>query len=218
MNGNIADARSYASALDEFIRETNPSSEIVVCPPATLLGEMHGDFKKGGQNCHDQESGAFTGEVSANLLKDSGCEYVIIGHSERREMGELSEQVAQKAGAAHQASLKTIICVGEKEGEDFEQVVSRQLQGSIPDSSNNKNTVIAYEPVWAIGTGKTPSPEEIDQRHKFIKDKTGLLVMYGGSANPDNAKTISALENVDGLLVGGASLKISSFTQIIAAK
>ncbi|PIR34767.1 MAG: triose-phosphate isomerase [Alphaproteobacteria bacterium CG11_big_fil_rev_8_21_14_0_20_44_7] len=212
MNGTPAEARSFAAELDEFIREVQPQSEIVVCPPYILLNEMHGSFKKGGQNCHHETSGAFTGEISAKMLKNAACEYVILGHSERREMGESSELIAKKAQAAKAAGVKVIFCIGEKEGEDFESVISEQLNFAVDVD------VIAYEPVWAIGTGKTPSLEEINSRHKFIKDKCGLQVMYGGSANPDNAKDISALQNVGGLLVGGASLSISSFTSIIEAK
>lgn len=207
MNGNNALVNSFADKLTSFMSDVDTNSEIIFCPPFLWLEGLRGQFKTGAQNCTEHETAASTGEISAAMVKSTGCEYVILGHSERRAMGETTELVNEKVAAANSHGLKTILCVGEKEGEDFESIVSAQL--------NDQAYIIAYEPVWAIGTGKTPSLEEINERHKFIKDKTGLNVMYGGSVKPENSKEISALENVDGLLVGGASLEFESFKQII---
>lgn len=189
-----------------------PKQEVVICPPANLVLALDGEkrlYAIGGQDCHAEASGAFTGEISAKILADSSCEYVIVGHSERRAAGETSPEVARKAQAAQLAGLKSVFCVGEKEGEDFATVVGEQLQYI------EHADIIAYEPVWAIGTGKTPTLEEIDERQKFIHDKTNLPVIYGGSVTTQNSAEISALANVSGLLVGGASLDVNSFIEII---
>lgn len=213
MNGD----RKFATEFARELKALNSPHEIIIFPPATLLDAV--DFKKGAQDCCYREYGPFTGQISADMIKDTGAQYVLLGHSERREhQGETSEIVASKAKSAHKSGLKTIICIGEKEGEDFEIVVSDQIKKSLPFTSNSVNTIIAYEPVWAIGTGKTPSISEIEKRHKFIKDKTKLSVIYGGSVKPENATEIANAANVDGLLVGGASLVAKDFIKIIEAK
>jgi triosephosphate isomerase len=213
MNGD----RKFAQEFVQQLKMLNSPHEVIIFPPLTLLDSI--DFKKGSQDCCYREYGPFTGQISADMIKETGAEYTLLGHSERREhCHETSEIVCSKAKSANKAGLKTIICVGEKEGEDFETVVSDQLKKSIPFTASAVNTVIAYEPVWAIGTGKTPTIADIEQRQKFIKDKTKLPVIYGGSVKPENAKEIANAANVDGLLVGGASLVIKDFISIIEAK
>jgi triosephosphate isomerase len=182
----------------------------------------------GGQDCHTEQSGAHTGNISADMLQDMGCEYVIVGHSERRSyQNESSNLISQKAAAAHDAGLISIICIGETEEENEAgktlEVLKKQISESIPESATPENTIIAYEPVWAIGTGKTPTIDDIASTHeairKYIQIKIGnsdsVLILYGGSVNPSNARDILKLEDVDGALVGGASLKIEQFTSII---
>jgi triosephosphate isomerase (TIM) len=227
MNGLRAD-------LDELPRlvATQPAPEcgVLICPPATLLAPMAAvaegsHVQLGGQDCHIGTSGAHTGDISATMLADAGARYVILGHSERRaDHGEASSLVAAKARAANAAGLIAIICVGETEAERDAgrtlEVVLAQLQGSTPDGADAANTVIAYEPVWAIGTGRTPTLEQIAELHDALRASVpdvGMSLLYGGSVKPGNAAEIFALENVDGALVGGASLKAADFGAIIAA-
>lgn len=218
MNGEQEFARNYNVALKEFIASSTAQlPEIIILPPSPLLYLMKGNYKLGAQNCHAKDKGAFTGEISAGILKDVGCQYVLLGHSERREMGEKCILVSEKAAAAHAAGLKTIICVGEKEGEDFDSVVFEQLKNSIPSCADENNTVIAYEPVWAIGTGRTPTAEDIGKCHSKIKAKYNFSLLYGGSVKAANAGEISKISNVDGLLVGGASLDVDEFKTLITA-
>ena len=220
MNGDRKFAEAFSQKLGSFLTKNTLDEEIIIFPPSILLSFVRKNgFKTGGQDCWHREYGPCTGEISPFMLKDLGCEYVLLGHSERREFNkETSELVAGKAVCAHKAGVKTIICIGEKQGEDFETVVSEQIKKSIPMTSSEMNTIIAYEPVWAIGTGKTPTLAEIEQRQKFIKDKTKLSVLYGGSVKADNAVEIANTPNVDGLLVGGASLVFEEFEKIILAK
>lgn len=177
----------------------------------------------GGQDCHAEKSGAFTGNVSAAMLKDQGCTHVIVGHSERRALhGETSEMVAAKARAVHAEGMTAIICVGETDAErtagKAESVVTDQLKKSIPGEATPGNTVVAYEPVWAIGTGKTASPDDIRQMHALIRGQVGeISILYGGSVKGTNAKEIMSTPNVDGVLVGGASLKAGEFIDIAKA-
>ena len=208
MNGSPQDAAEFGSACKAG------NAEVVVCPPFPLLGYVKGNFKTGAQNCHHLTDGAHTGEVSATLIKQMGAEYVILGHSERREAGETSALIAKKAETAAKAGLKAIICVGEKDGEDMESVVKKQLAESLP--INKSDIVIAYEPVWAIGSGRTPTSEYIEAAHAYIIKLTGLKVIYGGSVKPANTAEISKTSGVSGLLVGGASLDVKSFNAIIA--
>ena len=214
--------------------------EVLICPPATLLAEAAKlaegtSLAMGGQDCHVEKSGAFTGEISAEMLRDAGARYVILGHSERRQYrGETDALVAKKVGAACTAGLKAIVCVGETEAVrdagQAEQIVAGQLAASLPDefeaNMGPEELAVAYEPVWAIGTGRTPTSAQIAQMHcalraalsaRFGAVSAGIRILYGGSVKPDNAAEILAVENVDGALVGGASLKAADFLAIIHA-
>jgi len=210
--------------------------DVMICPPATMIRPASGcvDGKGvaiGGQDCHAESSGAHTGDISAEMLADAGASAVIVGHSERRaDHGETDEVVKAKAAAAHRAGLTAIICVGETEAERKVgralEVVSSQLHGSVPDGASAANTILAYEPVWAIGTGQTPTPDDIAEVHGKIRaeletmlgsEGAGMRILYGGSVKPANARELMAVANVNGALVGGASLKAADFLGIIAA-
>jgi len=215
-------------------------SEIVICPPATLLAVLAAFWRRsgskrrvalGGQDCHPKTHGAHTGDIAAEMLRDAGAAFVIVGHSERRaDHGETNAVVRAKAEAAHRAGLAAIVCVGETLAERDSgraiAVVEDQLAGSLPAGANARNTVIAYEPVWAIGTGRTPTPRDITQVHGVIRqnlaksfaDGTDFRILYGGSVKPANAAELLNLANVDGALVGGASLTAAEFWPIVAAK
>ena len=211
-----------------------PNCDVLICPPATLISAMAGMARQiavGGQDCHAAASGAHTGDTAAEAIADAGGTYVIVGHSERRtDHGETDTTVRAKAEAAWRAGLIAIICVGETEAERDAgrtlDIVRTQLRGSIPDGATAANTVIAYEPVWAIGTGRTPVNADIAEVHdamratlasRFTSEADGMRLLYGGSVKPGNAADIFALENVDGGLVGGASLKASDFSAIVDA-
>lgn len=236
MNGLLQDSRERVSKLVELVSKLDKTTfKMVVCPPAVLIPEViklaaDSGIKVGGQDCHEQKSGAFTGNIAAEMLKDSGCEYVILGHSERRQFHKESDElVAAKAKAAHASGLKAIICVGELEAErdsgKQNEVVCGQLKKAIPDTATAENTVIAYEPVWAIGTGKTASNDDIKNMHAVIrkqiasqmKDADKVSLLYGGSVKGSNAQEILHISNVDGVLVGGASLKADEFADIAKA-
>jgi triosephosphate isomerase (TIM) len=210
--------------------------DVMICPPATLIGAAveaaGGAIAIGAQDCHAKPSGAYTGDLSAPILADSGAKAVIVGHSERRFYhGERDEDVREKAKAAHDAGLIAIICLGETAGERrlglTLEVMARQLKGSLPDGADGANTVIAYEPVWAIGTGLTPSVTDVAEAHRFLRERLAGLkgdsvaertrILYGGSVNPRNAAELLTIEHVDGGLVGGASLKAEDFLAVIAA-
>ncbi|QBF31434.1 triose-phosphate isomerase [Thalassococcus sp. S3] len=209
-----------------------PRVDVLICPPATLLARaatLSGSaIKLGGQDCHAAASGAHTGDISAAMLKDAGADHVILGHSERRaDHAETDATVRAKAEAAHEAGLTAIICVGEtlQERETGETlvVIGTQLSGSLPASATGTNTVIAYEPVWAIGTGHVPTTDQIAEVHAFLRAKlpdaiaASVPLLYGGSVKAANAADIFAVPDVDGALVGGASLKASDFSPIISA-
>lgn len=227
MNGlraTLAEVHSLVAAHPE------PNCGVLICPPATLLAPMAemsqgSQVHLGGQDCHPQADGAHTGDISANMLADAGARYVILGHSERRaDHGESSDLVAAKARAAQAADLTAIICVGETEAERDSgatlDVVLGQLRQSLPVGSDAGNTVVAYEPVWAIGTGRTPTLDQIAEVHDALRadvPDAEMSLLYGGSVKPGNAVEIFALANVDGALVGGASLKAADFGAIIAA-
>ena len=236
MNGTLAEARKLAQAVaagvDSVLLKT---CDFVVCPPAPHLGTV-GEALKGGavslgaQDCALTENGAYTGDISASMLADSGCKYVILGHSERRQHhGETDKDVAWKARLAWAQGLVAIICVGETESQrelGLEQaVVGRQLAEALPPAASGQNTVIAYEPVWAIGTGKTATPDDVAAMHSFIRaklqeqlaDSGNMRILYGGSVKPDNALELLAVENVDGALIGGASLKADQYLAIASA-
>ena len=211
-------------------------ADVMVAPPASLLMVMADAARGGrvtfaGQDCHVKTSGAHTGDISPEMLRDAGATAVIVGHSERRtDHGETDKIVREKALASHRAALTAIVCIGETAGERQAgltlQVVARQLKGSIPDTISAANTVVAYEPVWAIGTGLTATPKDVAEVHAAIRHdlvqrfgETGhqIRILYGGSVKPDNAKSLMSVANVNGALVGGASLKASDFIAIIRA-
>ena len=213
-----------------------PRSEVLICPPATLVSRLAAaaegtPVKTGGQDCHAQASGAHTGDVAAEMLAEAGASYVIVGHSERRaDHGESDADVRAKAEAAWRAGLTAIVCLGEtldeREAGRTLGIVGGQLKGSVPDGATAANLVIAYEPVWAIGTGKVPTLEQIGEVHGFIRadlterlgaEAAGVRILYGGSVKPSNAAEIFGVADVDGALVGGASLKAADFGGIIAA-
>jgi triosephosphate isomerase len=208
-------------------------AELMICPPATLVAQFAAASRGsgvsiGGQDCHAAASGAHTGDVAAEMLKDAGASAVIVGHSERRiDHHETDAQVRAKALAAHRAGLMAIVCVGEhraqREAGETLTVVGGQLDGSLPDAATAANLVVAYEPVWAIGTGLTPTPADVAEVHAFIRRKLterygaagdAVRILYGGSVKPANAKQLLSLPNVNGALVGGASLKAVDFLGI----
>ncbi|WP_170363560.1 triose-phosphate isomerase [Ruegeria arenilitoris] len=215
----------------------SPTVDILICPPATLIHRaaqavQGSGVAIGGQDCHAEVSGAYTGDLSAEMLKDAGATSVIVGHSERREdHAEKDDDIRAKARAAMNAGLTAIICVGEsleqREAANTLDIIGGQLSGSIPDLATGENLVVAYEPIWAIGTGKVPTLEEIGEVHDFIRARLerrfgegvgrSVRLLYGGSVKPDNAAEIFGVSNVDGALVGGASLKARDFSGIISA-
>ena len=233
MNGLATDGVALASAVAERLRTSPPRCDLLVCPPFTLIAKVAdavagSGLAVGGQDCHDGSFGAHTGDVAAAMLKDAGASAVILGHSERRaDHGESDAFVRAKVVAAHAAGLLSIVCVGETEPQrDAGQtlsVVAAQLAGSVPDSAEPGNTAIAYEPVWAIGTGRTPTLEQVAEVHGMIRARLedrfagaaqGFRILYGGSMKPSNAKELLALDDVDGGLIGGASLKADDFWAI----
>jgi triosephosphate isomerase len=233
MNGTAASLAELGNLKDALAAKP-AHCDVLVCPPATLLAQaawkVQGAFALGGQDCHAKPSGAFTGDISAEMLRDAGASHVIVGHSERRQYHRESDaDVAAKAQAAWRAGLKAIICIGETEAQrqsgNHNPVCSGQLDGSVPKDATAANTLIAYEPVWAIGTGKTPTSADIAAMHAHIRaclvarlgeGARQMLILYGGSVKPDNAREILNLPEVGGALVGGASLKASDFLGIIA--
>jgi triosephosphate isomerase (TIM) len=228
MNGGRADGLALARAVAERAR-TAHRCELLVCPPFTLLAAVGealagSGVALGGQDCHSAAAGAFTGCISAEMLKDSGCSHAIVGHSERRHTcGESDADVRAKAEAAWRAGLVAIVCVGETRAEREAgralAVVSAQIAGSVPDGAAPDRLIVAYEPVWAIGTGLTPTTADIAEVHAGIRGRVpaGTRILYGGSVNAKNASEILALEEVDGALVGGASLKAEDFWAIAEA-
>ena len=229
MNGLKADGLALAGDIAALVKTGSPECDLLVCPPATLIaavGEtIHGSgVALGGQDCHAAEKGAYTGDISAEMLKDAGCSYVILGHSERRHgCGETDADVRAKVTAAWRAGLVAVLCVGETRAEReaglAQTVVSAQLSGSLPDEADAARLIVAYEPVWAIGTGLTPTLADIEEIHQAIRAgiSTDTRILYGGSVNPKNAGEILTLAEVDGALVGGASLKAEDFWAIAQA-
>lgn len=237
MNGLKAAVHEAFAVKDAVSKSTSTwPVEVMIAPPATLLMVMAEAFRGSviafaGQDCHTKASGAHTGDISPEMLKDAGASAVIVGHSERRaDHGETDCAVREKAAAAHRAGLTAIVCIGETQGERQAgltlAVVARQLEGSLPDAATAANAVIAYEPVWAIGTGLTPTLADVAEVHAAIRrdlvthfgaDGALMRILYGGSVKPDNAKALMQVENVNGALVGGASLKASDFIAIIRA-
>jgi triosephosphate isomerase len=234
MNGLAASAGELSKII-EGAAALAGKAELMVCPPATLIANFASTGRGsglaiGGQDCHAEVSGAHTGDIAAEMLKDAGATAVIVGHSERRiDHHEIDAQVRAKAVAAWRAGLTAIVCVGElraeREAGQTLAVVGRQLDGSLPDSATPANLVIAYEPVWAIGTGLTPTPADVAEVHAFIRQRLEtrygagggqVRILYGGSVKPSNAKQLLGIANVNGALVGGASLKALDFLGIAA--
>jgi len=235
MNGTSA-SLDEARAMAQAVKGAKLDCEIMLCPPATLMASMARALKAsrirlGGQDCHAAASGAHTGDIAAGMLVDAGACAVIVGHSERRsDHHETDAQVRDKAGAAHKAGLTAVICIGEtiaeREAGRALEVVDTQITGSLPRGATSANTVIAYEPVWAIGTGRTPTPEEVAEVHGHIRarlkglggaDGDDFRILYGGSVKPANAAELMSVSNVNGALVGGASLKADDFIAIVMA-
>ena len=235
MNGTTA-ALKEPRLLAAMLREVKLKCDVMICPPATLIRRaksvMRGSkVKLGGQDCHAAVSGAHTGDISADMLKDAGATAVIVGHSERRtNHKEADATVSAKAQAVQKAGLNAIICIGEtleeRKGVKTLGVLTEQIKGSIPSGSTAANTVIAYEPVWAIGTGLTPTVKEIEEAHAHIRAELGKVmgeegastrILYGGSVKPSNAAELMSVANVNGALVGGASLKAVDFIGILKA-
>lgn len=236
MNGLRSALGELNAMVDGYGADLKAKVDLAICPPATLVhacSQIAADtgITIGGQDCHANESGAHTGDVSALMMKDAGAGLVIVGHSERRaDHGETSDEVWKKATAVHGAGLVAVICVGETEAErdagETLALVSKQLAGSLPQGASAANTIIAYEPVWAIGTGRTPTEEDVAQVHAMIRKNlmerfggqgAAMRILYGGSVKPANAATLMAIADVNGALVGGASLKASDFLGIAAA-
>ena len=235
MNGT-GPALDEALALAAALKDEPATARVALCPPATLIERLAravegSAVEVGGQDCHAQASGAFTGDVSAAMLADAGAGMVILGHSERRALhGETDAEVAAKVEAALAAGLEPIICIGEtleqREAGEAVAVVQAQVAGSLPDALNGKAFAVAYEPVWAIGTGLTPTVEQIEEVHRAVRaamverlgeDAARAPILYGGSVKPSNAAEILNVAEVGGALVGGASLKAEDFLGIIRA-
>jgi triosephosphate isomerase (TIM) len=239
MNGLSASAAEFDKIVQAY-GQRRPRTDLAVCPPATLLTAFAQRAAKavpgapvavGAQDCHPEPSGAFTGDLAAEMLADAGATVVIVGHSERRTLHhETDALVLAKALATHRAGLTAIVCVGEtreqREAGEALAVVRRQLDGSLPDAATATNLIVAYEPVWAIGSGLTPTPQDVAELHGDIRDRLmarygaegqAVRILYGGSVKPSNAQELLAVANVDGALVGGASLKAEDFLGIAAA-
>lgn len=235
MNGTRA-LLAEVDRLQAGLAGAAPRCDVMLCPPATLLGALAvkvagGGIRVGGQDCHAKASGAHTGDIAAEMLKDCGAEAVIVGHSERRtDHREDDAQVRAKCEAAWRAGLVAIVCVGETEAERRAgttlDVVGRQLAGSLPQACTAGNVVVAYEPVWAIGTGLTPTAADVAEVHAAVRATLrarfgaaggGIRILYGGSVKPSNARELMAIADVNGALVGGASLKADDFLGIVAA-
>ena len=228
MNGLRADSIARVEALLARLRAAPGRGTLGICPPATVLCALEpllrrGEMLLGGQDCSSEPGGAYTGDISAAMLKDAGCQAVIVGHSERRHgHGESDALVRAKAEAALSAGLMPILCIGETEGEwqarQTLEVLDRQLEGSLPEGASADNLIVAYEPVWAIGTGRTPSRDDIARTHGHLRRRVGdIALLYGGSVKSKNAGEIMAVADVDGALVGGASLDAEEFWAIYSA-
>lgn len=234
MNCLQKDGEELAKNISLGVKKNKYNCDFLVCPPYTLLYSTKKALRGskialGAQDSHQADKGAHTGDVSPQMLKDIGCEYTILGHSERRtDHHESNALVAKKAQAAYNNGLKTVICVGEtakqrEEGKTLE-ICAQQVRGSMPKEATASNTIIAYEPVWAIGTGKTPTAKDVEEVHAAIrqviakkfgtKTANNMRILYGGSVKPSNAKEFLSLPDVDGALIGGASLKAEDFLAI----
>jgi triosephosphate isomerase len=238
MNGSQSDSRELAGRIATALNSTPTSTHIIIAPPFTALATVGialrgSNIQLAGQNCHWQLNGAFTGEVSPSMLAELGCRFVILGHCERRHIfHETDEMVAQKVSAVMAQGMRPILCVGEtlaqRQNQQTFEIIEQQLESALKGLNNGaiETIEIAYEPVWAIGTGQNASPDQIREVHARIRQflslsfsrlKDGPRILYGGSVNRDNARTIADIGDVNGLLVGGASLQVESFLEIIRA-
>ena len=237
MNGLKGSATVLGEIKQGYTAGLKAKADLLVCPPATLIGSfaheaLGSGIAVGGQDCHAKSSGAYTGDIAAEMLADLGATHVIVGHSERRQYhGETDADVCAKAEAAHRAGLVAVVCIGEtreeREAGKTLAVVGRQLRGSVPEAATAADLVVAYEPVWAIGTGLTPTPADVAEVHALIRTELeGLVgkaqqnrvrILYGGSVKPSNAGELLFVANVDGALVGGASLAAADFLGIAGA-
>lgn len=235
MHGSVAENASLLADLVDALG-AGSAADCVICPPFPYLAQVSEliagtQMQLGGQDCGHSRTGAYTGEVAAEMLADVGCSWVIVGHSERRQYHQESDALlAAKVGAAHRAGLTPVLCVGEtqaqRESGEAQAVVESQLRGALSDVAMLRNVVIAYEPVWAIGTGLTATPELAQEMHRHIRatlaaldgeNAAGLRLLYGGSVKANNAAELFAEEDIDGALVGGASLDAEAFATIVAA-
>jgi triosephosphate isomerase len=235
MNG-LRSSLSELKAIAEGSGNLAGKADLMVCPPATLLMEFGfwasgSPVVLGAQDCHPEPFGAFTGDISAEMLADVGASAIIVGHSERRTLhGETDDLVRRKAQAAQRAGLAAIVCIGEtkaqREARETIAVIRQQIDGSLPEQATAANLILAYEPVWAIGTGLTPTPADVAEVHGFLRRRLAarygaagqdIRILYGGSVKPSNARELLSVENVNGALVGGASLKAVDFLAIAAA-
>ena len=236
MHKTIAEAVAFVESLQREVGDYN-DREVIIAPPYTALGAVRNalwrkDFKLAAQNFHWEEKGAFTGEISGAMLKDVGCDGVIIGHSERRQLfGETNEMLLKKVAGAFREGFLPILCVGEvleeREGGRTFTVVGSQLEQGLAGlpADQARQLALAYEPVWAIGTGRTATPDQAQEVHAFIRERCAALwdktvansmrIMYGGSVKPDNVDSLMAQPDIDGMLVGGASLEVASFKRIV---
>lgn len=239
MHNNISESQNLVTKLVTGLTNQNLIREVIICPPFTSLSETSNLLKGtkielGAQNMHFEEKGAFTGEISSDMLKSVGCKYVILGHSERRTIfGETDELINKKIKKALSSELTPIFCIGEsleqRENGTTNDVIKRQVLEGIKDIKEEdvNKIIIAYEPIWAIGTGKTATPEQAQEVHKFIRSilkeifseatSENIPILYGGSVKPNNAEDLLAKEDIDGALVGGACLDAESFVSIIKA-
>ncbi len=236
MNGLRGSAAEITAIADGYDAALAARADLLICPPATLLASAvqaaeRSALRVGAQDCHAKASGAHTGDLSAEMLADAGATAVIVGHSERRaDHHESDEMVWEKAEAGWRAGLMAVVCVGETEAQrqagHCHAVVARQVRGSVPDAATPENLVVAYEPVWAIGTGLVPTPEDVAEVHGVIRSVLAqrfgdaaqrMRILYGGSVKPDNVASLLTAADVDGALVGGASLKASDFLAIARA-
>ena len=237
MHNDLSESQNLITKLTSGLSGKKYNCDIIICPPFTSLSEASSlikdtPVKLGAQNMYFQESGAYTGEISAKMLKSVGCEYVIIGHSERRTIfKESNGLINEKIKAALKAGLKPIFCIGEtleeREKGKEKEVLKTQLSGGLDEISLDemKQIMVAYEPVWAIGTGRTATPAQAEEMHEYIRNyiqddftpevAENLIIQYGGSVKPDNARDLLSQKNIDGALVGGACLKADSFIGII---